>query len=631
MTLTGTAKESGSRPADGKATRRTPWTGTTRSTLKSGGRGIGEIPLTQKSKMVQLLAPFQLEVNNAYHSVKEHLKAGDFLAILEIAASGFVMNEVSEKLLGRRIAWDPIGAFKDAEETIPENEKENVQPLDRVAFHGLRQFGEAVSNMPFGNYISAFLIPEQYRQTLLGDTDPTRYGTGGDLGVSTLVKPFAAAAANSVDRVMGVADEEKMNIRNPDWQNAALQFLMPFGGKQLDRSLKAAQDMGFVPRMPWDKAGEFAPDMPAAYNNTGRFKFSIDTQDKANVAKGLLFGTNAIKEGIQYAKSGSYPLNGNDSWSVQKAYTHGVMPEKFLELSGIIQNMEPDRDGDRVLMTKKAKQEQFIMDSPDLNADQKRWLMGRFLPEDTVHRDYSSPHAFIISGLKEPQQKLWQYDSVKNAVGNNAVSYKAVFDAVSDLNDYTKQQGASPSRQEKIQAVASALNLPLYQSENIYAEIYEYKHSLEDFSEEQQAKIAKGPAASGFSEQDIIHMMNTLNHVKDSQRVEALTNAGYSLEDASDFVNTMFYCKYTREDLSEKENQILDSLKTKYNMSEDAFFNAYNLVDRIPGVKNTNGKTISGSQKKARFQALASASGWNQEGARNFLMELYGYTDKNWF
>ena len=68
--------------------------------------------------------------------------------------------------------------------------------------------------------------------------------------------------------------------------------------------------------------------------------------------------------------------------------------------------MEPDRDGDRVLMTKKAKQEQFIMDSPDLNADQKRWLMGRFLPEDTVHRDYSSPHTFIISGLKEPQQKL---------------------------------------------------------------------------------------------------------------------------------------------------------------------------------------------------------------------------------
>ena len=37
-TLTRTASVSGLRPADGKATRRTPWTGTTRSTPRYGGR-----------------------------------------------------------------------------------------------------------------------------------------------------------------------------------------------------------------------------------------------------------------------------------------------------------------------------------------------------------------------------------------------------------------------------------------------------------------------------------------------------------------------------------------------------------------------------------------------------------------
>jgi len=56
-------------------------------------------------------------------------------------------------------------------------------------------------------------------------------------------------------------------------------------------------------------------------------------------------------------------------------------------------------------------------------------------------------------------------------------------------------------------------------------------------------------------------------------------------------------------------------------MSEDAFFTVYNLVNGIPSVKNANGKTISGSQKKARFKALASVPGWNQEGARNFVLE----------
>ena len=44
-TLTGTGNESGSRPADGKATRRTPWTGTTRRTGSSGGRA-GRTPPT---------------------------------------------------------------------------------------------------------------------------------------------------------------------------------------------------------------------------------------------------------------------------------------------------------------------------------------------------------------------------------------------------------------------------------------------------------------------------------------------------------------------------------------------------------------------------------------------------------
>lgn len=81
---------------------------------------------------------------------------------------------------------------------------------------------------------------------------------------------------------------------------------------------------------------------------------------------------------------------------------------------------------------------------------------------------------------------------------------------------------------------------------------------------------------------------------------------------------------------SDKVQAAYTSLSKNYGISEDNFMVAFNAVQDVEGVKDRSGKTISGSQKKARFRALAELPGWNASGAKLFLMAVYGYKDEKW-
>ena len=57
------------------------------------GRGIGELPLMQKSKIVKLLAPFQVEVSNQWEVMKDKAKTKDLTnLIIELFAEKVVVN-----------------------------------------------------------------------------------------------------------------------------------------------------------------------------------------------------------------------------------------------------------------------------------------------------------------------------------------------------------------------------------------------------------------------------------------------------------------------------------------------------------------------------------------------------------
>lgn len=153
-----------------------------------GGRGIGEKSALQYSKLYQMVAPFQLEVNNLMWVYRDlwkdnpgMLKKADKFATLLIA--NYLMNEVGEKVTGDRVTFDPINAMVDA---IKEFESEEDKGTGVAKGLG-RLGGEVLSNVPLGQTaasmypesgINLFGLKTPTRQELFGRADPTRYGSG---------------------------------------------------------------------------------------------------------------------------------------------------------------------------------------------------------------------------------------------------------------------------------------------------------------------------------------------------------------------------------------------------------------------------------------------------------------------
>jgi len=151
------------------------------------GRGVGEVPLAQKSRVTQLIAPFQLEVGNLWHVMGDFVgeKAFGKLALLFVA--NHLFNKAAEKIRGSAVSFDPIQAMSDA-----------LQPDQTPLQRGGRLAGEVLSNIPLGQTAAA-AYPEYgmkaagielpTRKKFFGREDPTRFG-GGALFVKGLQDPL---------------------------------------------------------------------------------------------------------------------------------------------------------------------------------------------------------------------------------------------------------------------------------------------------------------------------------------------------------------------------------------------------------------------------------------------------------
>jgi hypothetical protein len=222
------------------------------------GRGIGEVPLAQKAKTFQFVAPFQLEVANLWQIQRDFIKAKDFGAIATLFVGNFMFNKVMEETRGSRVTFDPIAAMIDAME-------EGLTPAQR----GGRFAGEVLSNVPLGQTVAA-MYPEYgtkiagvqlpTRESLFGDRNPTRFGT-------------------SILAVKGLQD--------PLWKLAP-----PLGGLQAQKTwkgFKALKDEGVYNR---DK---------------DRLQYPVKP-DLNNKIKALLFGPYATDESKEYYKNDRTPL-----------------------------------------------------------------------------------------------------------------------------------------------------------------------------------------------------------------------------------------------------------------------------------------------------------------------------------
>lgn len=246
-----------------------------------------DLPLSQQSEIIKMVAPFQVEVNNQWQvmkdlvkgSVKGDNKANNIAGLIALALVSAAMNVGFEKILGRKPLYDPIDAVVDVlgDEEIPLTELDSRLTA--------RLVGETVGAMPYGQYLPGLVgMSEEEATELFGESDPSRYGVG-NIGITALRRLLFAQT-----------DEER--------QKALEDVIFTYGpngwGKQLQRFYREGQDFGYVPKY---VNGQWRMD-PIHYTSSGGVAFTNDPTDVFDYMRGVIGGQYNTKAGKEYIESG---------------------------------------------------------------------------------------------------------------------------------------------------------------------------------------------------------------------------------------------------------------------------------------------------------------------------------------
>lgn len=221
------------------------------------GRGIGEVPLMQKDRVFQLVAPFQVEVGNMWWVMKDWVSEKEFSKFAKFFVVNYFLNRTIEQVGGNPIGFDPIQAGIEAKQASDEG-----NPVGAVG----RITGEVLSQVPGVNVgLPAFLqMNDAQKKEFFGRRDPTRFGSGILIG-------------------RGLADP-------------LFKLLPPFGGAQVEKTLQ----------------GTGAVTTGYQQNPGGELQYPIH-QSGANYVRGFLFGKYSFPEARQYFENELKPLGVNDT------------------------------------------------------------------------------------------------------------------------------------------------------------------------------------------------------------------------------------------------------------------------------------------------------------------------------
>ncbi|MFZ5650154.1 MAG: hypothetical protein ACOY4I_04780 [Bacillota bacterium] len=288
------------------------------------GRGVGEVPLIQKSKIFQLVAPFQLEVGNLWSVMRDFIKEKDFGALVTLAISSWMFNRALEEIRGSGVTFDPIKAMVDAmgEDLTPE------QRAGRLA-------GEVLSNLPLGQTVAS-IYPEYgaevfghklpTRKNLFGNEDPTRFGSG------LLVLKGA--------------------------QDPLYKIITPFGGNQLKKTLGGIDAVS--------TKGVYTPD-------GNRLKYPVST-DVSNIMKGVIFGPGAFREAQDYYKNNNRPLSEKDTELLKARGNHKGQYDAIQHKRDIDSITQQIKD---VQKDKKLTQQERVKRVQELTAKRNRLMQSK--------------------------------------------------------------------------------------------------------------------------------------------------------------------------------------------------------------------------------------------------------------
>ena len=294
------------------------------------GRSRGNMPtiFDSKNPLVKALTAFQLEVNNQYgylfkdapQDVKNKSVARLATGYAAVFFGAYAYNALYSSLVGRDVAFDPIGIIEDLLRDIfgDDDDDEEKEPAKIIG-----DFAENIAQeIPFVG-------------GLLG---------GGRVPISAAM-PYDGISEMITGTAEDISDKDYANLTK-EWLNPVYYLAMPLGGGQIKKSVEGLSM--FSDKHP----------VSGSYTASGNLRYPVEA-NVGNVLQAGLFGQYSNKNARYYFDNDIAPLNENQI-------------QEYKELDMPIRDYWDYRDGLKGLKT---NTEKFAyVDGLDLPIDKKSIL-----------------------------------------------------------------------------------------------------------------------------------------------------------------------------------------------------------------------------------------------------------------
>lgn len=436
------------------------------------GRGVGELAPAMTSKMINFVAPFQVEVNNTYQLLKDNVKRGNYLGLLSTGVSVFLLNTLFEAITGSTpLGFDFIRAIIDICFGIAGDDPDDDKDDYGVKQVAQRLAGEFVGGLPYAQLIAG-AIGDDYAKELFGeDTDMTRYGHT-QIGLGAIINTVRGLSDISNAIVNGKNLFTQTNFISDI--DDLLNLTLPMGGKQLTRTAEGIKTV--------------AKGYGSKVNKQGEEQVQFATeQDLLHYLHAGLFGKWALTEASEFfgeerllpklfgAYEGPKSSVGTavDAKTYKAALDIGITGKEYFTLRYDLSKYSTQ-------VGKRAE----MMEQKDLTKEQKAQLDALMIPDKSkevktegpvvyqknsdggwdVKADYSSKEWMQAAELGDTR-----YRQAKAAadLGMKPQTY---------IDIYEKWKGMSgKDKKQQAKEYLDSLHLPKKQYDYIWAQVFKYK------------------------------------------------------------------------------------------------------------------------------------------------------------
>lgn len=604
------------------------------------GRGRGETALAETSKLMGLVAPFQVETNNSYQLLKEQIGKKNAAGVIALQVNTFLLNAAYTAAIGSGVlGFDFIAATLDVIKNAMGADKDD-DVLDKIEYAVGRYGGELLSGMPMGAQIAEIITAgdSNFADKLFGDNNPAKFGNG------------IALASTLVNTEKAVTKARKGQADLIDVFDAVSPLI---GRRQLGRTVKGARSMIEGGVYGYDSEGK-------------RYLKYAQGNGVSDWVKALMMGQYATNAGREYVEGGFKSLSAKDTALMNIAEGLGISKNVFY---------------DTVLGMKKKgtnkKKQEWLFANDKLTPEQKKIF-------DALY--FGNGEEAVAAARKEAD--------LAGASTNKNDFYDILSGRISAKRDYGGEyefensgytgkvqgqiraaEGAEITREQLFSVLAGTKNKNLPDK---MAEVY----STEGLTPEQQDKLGdivlgddgkkrrESYAAANVSISDRVLMEEILSDysaqkkqtgdgeadelVKKTFIMDKLMAEGkskyeayrlYKIQDGK-WANSV-------ADLSDEEKKRAGAAKKQYGLSESDYVIIKNYSGLAEGEKDKYGNTVSGSNREDNIKNLAKLLHCSEEEAGRRLTiatgcaysveELsssardkletgrkYGWTDEKW-